>query len=280
MAEEYYSPQELKEIQQLEKKALEVLLDVCAQANICCFLIGGSALGVVRHGGFIPWDDDVDVGMLREDYQRFLEAAPRLLPKGYSLQTPYNSPYNPYPYTKLRVDGTRFVEYCNHSNRRMHHGVYVDIFPYDEVPDDEAENLRHFEQCQKLILRFVHRQSRDVSRPPHTAGERLIALLRIGVYLGSRLCFPREKLLKKLDRTVTAYNGTGQQGLACLNFPKRKCEYALRKDLFPLAEAQFEGIPVKIPGNYDAYLTTHYGDYRKLPPEQDRLGHRPYEVRL
>ena len=121
-----YTSEELKQIQRLELECLHQMLDLCRKLEIEAFLIGGSALGAVRHGGFIPWDDDIDVGMTRVNYRRFLEQAPALLPSGYELQTPYNAKYNPYFYSKLRVDGTRFVEYSNHRNRKMHHGVYVD----------------------------------------------------------------------------------------------------------------------------------------------------------
>ena len=120
-SDQVYSYQELVSIQETEKKALAVIMDVCATLQLKYFLIGGSALGAVRHQGFIPWDDDIDVGMLREDYQRFLQEAPALLPKGFTLQTPYNEKVNPYYYSKLRVDGTRFVQSQkqNHASWRL-----------------------------------------------------------------------------------------------------------------------------------------------------------------
>ena len=275
-----YSPGQLRQIQRIELDALKELLRVCKAVEAPCFLIGGSALGVVRHGGFIPWDDDVDVGMLRADYERFLRLAPEALKPGYTLQTPYNGPRNPYFYSKLRVDGTRFVEYCNHTNRVMHQGVYIDIFPYDEVPDDEAENLRHFRRCQRLVRLFTFRESRDVSQPPAGAGERVRAVLRRGLHYGLRLCTSRRRMIEKTDRVITAWNGTGQSALACLNFPRRKCEYARREDLLPLGEGSFEGLTVPVPHNCDVYLTTHYGDYMVPPPEAERVSHLPYEVEL
>jgi len=275
-----YTSEELKQIQRLELECLRQMLDVCRKLDIEAFLIGGSALGAVRHGGFIPWDDDIDVGMTRVNYRRFLEQAPALLPSGYELQTPYNAKYNPYFYSKLRVDGTRFVEYSNHRNRKMHHGVYVDIFPFDEVPDDEKENLRQFKRAQRYIKLFTFRQTADISSEPKTASMRVKSLLRRGVNVALRLTVPRRWLIRKAERVITAYNGTGQSALACLNFPKRKCEYVLRTDLYPLTEIVFEDLQVRIPGNYDAYLTTHYGRYMELPPEEERFGHKPYEVSL
>ena len=275
-----YTSEELKQIQRLELECLHQMLDLCRKLEIEAFLIGGSALGAVRHGGFIPWDDDIDVGMTRENYCRFLDQAPALLPAGYQLQTPYNAKYNPYFYTKLRVDGTRFVEYCNHRNRKMHHGVYVDLFPFDEVPDDERENLRHFERAQRYIKLFAYHQSFDLASEPKSASMRVKSLLRHCICAFLRLTVPHGLLIRKIDRVITAYNGTGQSALACLNFPKRKCEYVLRSDLYPLTETAFEDLQVMIPGNYDTYLTTHYGKYRELPPKEERFGHKPYQVCL
>ena len=273
-----YSDEELLTIQKLERDALKVIMDVCASLHIEFFLIGGSALGVVRHGGFIPWDDDVDVGMTRENYLRFLAEAPALLPAGYTLQTPYADQRVPYYYSKLRIDGTRFVEYCNH-RVPMHHGVYVDLFPFDEVPDDEAENQRQFDRVQRLFRLFSFRQSPDVSMAPETAGERLRAALRRVIHCAAGL-IPYRVLSERLEREITRCNGTGQSALACLNFPKRKTEYVLKKDLYPLAHGRFHELEVPIPGNYDAYLKTHYGDYMRLPPEEQRFGHKPYEIDL
>ena len=123
-----YTEEELEKIQALEIDALKIIVEICEQLEVEYFLIGGTTLGAIRHGGFIPWDDDIDIGMTRKNYIRFLEEAPKYLPKGYFLQTPYNEKNNPYYYSKLRIDGTLFVEYCNHKVK-MNHGVYVDIFP-------------------------------------------------------------------------------------------------------------------------------------------------------
>lgn len=273
-----YSDEELQEIQNIESVALKVILDICEEIHVQCFLIGGSALGAVRHNGFIPWDDDIDVGMLRNDYVKFLKEAPKYLPEQYYLQTPYNNKINPYFYSKLRVNGTRFVEYCNH-NLKMHHGVYVDIFPFDEVPNDEEANKRHFKKAQKMLNLFVLRQSPDMSKKAETGKEKIKSLVRKIIHFSLKI-IPHDYLILKIDSHIQKYNGTEQEALACLNFPIRKTEYIKKKDLYPLKKHRFGDIEIFIPNNYEIYLLTHYGDFMKLPPKDKRYGHKPYEVKL
>lgn len=273
-----YSNEELEIIQKIEKKALEVIIEICNHLNIEYFLIGGTTLGAIRHGGFIPWDDDIDLGMTRENYLRFLNEAPAFLPQGYFLQTPYNEKNNPYFYSKLRIDGTSFVEYCNH-RVKMHHGIYVDIFPFDEVPDDDHANLKQFNNVQKLVRIFTLRQSPDVSMKPTTFLQIIKSFVRKIAHYFVQI-IPYKFLCNKLEKEFTKYNGTQQSSFACLNFPKRKTEYIKKRDLYPLKKWKFDDVSVYIPNNYDAYLKTHYGDYMKLPEPKNRFAHKPYKIDL
>ena len=275
---ESYTTEELKKIQSLELEALHTIITVCEKCNIEYFLVGGSVLGAIRHDGFIPWDDDIDVGMTRDNYRRFLKEAPQLLPEKYYLQTPYNGDKNPYFYSKLRINGTKFVEYCNRQIN-MHHGVFVDIFPFDEVPDEEQLNKEQFEKVQKLIRLFSFRQVPDISEKPITTSDKLKSIFRRIIHLVARI-IPYDYLIEKLEKEFTKYNGTEQKALACLNFPKRKVNYILKTDLYPLTSHNFDGVSANVPYNYDAYLRTQYNDYMKLPPEEQRFGHKPYYVEL
>lgn len=273
-----YSDQELIEIQKIELEALAVLKDVCEKLNIKYFAIGGTALGAIRHDGFIPWDDDIDIGMPRLDYMKFINEAPALMPQKYHIQDPYNSEKTAYPYTKVRVDGTAFVEYSNR-NVDMHHGIYIDIFPFDEVPDNEAYNKAQYEAVQRLSRIFVWRQSPDMFYEPQNTAQHLKTVIRHILHYVLKL-IPYGYLIDRLDRQMTRYNGTNQQAMACLLFSRRNCEYGLKNTLFPLKDHKFENINIPIPNDFNTYLTTHYGDWRKLPPEEQRYGHKPYYINL
>ena len=111
---------------------------VCQELGLGYFVCGGTMLGYMRHKGFIPWDDDVDVAMLRADYDRFLSEAPNLLGKEFFLQIRETDPTIPYLFSKIRLNGT---EYCTEYNkdRAYHKGICLDIFPFDYVPNDLKE---------------------------------------------------------------------------------------------------------------------------------------------
>ena len=124
---------QLKEVQQ---KELQILLEVdriCKRNGLTYYLIGGSALGAVRHGGFIPWDDDIDIAMPRDDYRKFLKLCSRELPAEYFLQTYTSQPDFPYPFAKVNLNNTTFIENRLHK-LNIHHGIFIDVFPLDGVP--------------------------------------------------------------------------------------------------------------------------------------------------
>ena len=121
----------MNEIQKIE---LGMLLDVdrvCRQLGVNYFIVGGTLLGAVRHKGFIPWDDDIDIGMLRADYEIFVQKAQELLPAGSFLQTRLTDTELPCCYAKVRRDDTTFIE-TSTKDLNIHHGIYVDIFPCRE----------------------------------------------------------------------------------------------------------------------------------------------------
>ena len=111
--------------------------EVCGKLGIDYFIIGGTLLGAVRHKGFIPWDDDIDIGMMRSDYEIFVQKAQELLPAGSFLQTRFTDTELPCCFAKVRKDDTTFIE-TSMKDLHIHHGIYVDVFPFDYYPQNRV----------------------------------------------------------------------------------------------------------------------------------------------
>ena len=137
----------------VQKKAFEMLrifIDICEKWNIKYYLLCGSALGAVKYQGFIPWDDDIDVGLLRKDYRRFLEVAPKELPEWCFLQNYSTDPANPFASTKLRNSNTTFLQ-ISVAHLPINHGIFIDVFPLDGYPQGCGARML-FELRKKILL--------------------------------------------------------------------------------------------------------------------------------
>ena len=133
-----YDTEILNRIKDVEKQILCKYIEICEKYHLRYFVAFGTLLGTVRHKGFIPWDDDIDVGMPREDYERFLQIAQKECGEEYFLQTVDTDPEYHLYFAKLRMNRTRFVENSLQKAGSVT-GFYIDIFPYDEISDDEEE---------------------------------------------------------------------------------------------------------------------------------------------
>lgn len=122
--------EDIKKLKEIELEIFRHFIEICNENSLRYFVVGGTALGAVRHKGFIPWDDDIDVALPRGDYEKFLIAAQKSLPSNMFLQTYITDKNYPNPFAKLRQSDTAFIEKST-SKIKMNHGVYVDIFPLD-----------------------------------------------------------------------------------------------------------------------------------------------------
>ena len=124
------STEQLNELKKSELEIFKSFLTVCEKLNVKYYLVEGTLLGAVRHKGFIPWDDDIDVGMLREDYELFIEKATEFLPENLFLQTYITDTEYSHGFAKIRNSQTTFIE-SNVRDCKINHGIYIDIFPLD-----------------------------------------------------------------------------------------------------------------------------------------------------
>lgn len=251
------------------------IIDVCDRLNITYFIMGGTALGAVRHGGFIPWDDDLDIGMLRSDYNRFLKEAPEYLRKDLFLQTFESEKRSPFYFAKVRKNHTEFIEgYCK--SLPIHSGIYVDIFPYDSIPDAQKVRRRYYRKM-KFILNLYIAKSLTGTSVTYTGLKKVVFngirwLLHILL-----MPVPKSVLFHILDRGLQQYNLYRTTYVGYGGLPKIQIK---REDVENTDIILFEGLLVGCPGHIENYLRDNFGDYMQLPPESKREGHAPYKMHV
>lgn len=147
--------EQLEQLKSIELEMLKAFIKACDMLNVKYFLLGGTLLGAVRHKGFIPWDDDIDVGMLREDYEIFIAKGASYLPDNLFIQNVYSDENYTMCFSKIRNNNTTFIE-STVSHLKMNHGVFIDIFPLDYYPD-EAKKQRELDFKKKIYdIRIAH----------------------------------------------------------------------------------------------------------------------------
>ena len=269
-----YKDEELKKLQATELEILQDVIRVCDENNIQYFTVGGTTLGAIRHNGFIPWDDDIDIGMLRDDYEKFIRIAPEKLSKGFTLSHFIYENTSPTYYAKVRKDGTEFVEGYTR-NIKMHHGVFIDIMPYDKIPESKEELLRYRKRVkfwnQLYIAKTVWTSTFIPSK--HKA---ILNCIRTVLHI-LMIPVPKKILFKKTDESLRMWNGSNSKRVSSRALHMFDCGI---DDLLPAEKHIFESIEVNIPANADRVLKIQYGDYMKLPPEEKRYSHAPVLLKL
>jgi len=271
-----YSEQQLEKVKRIELNILEEIIRVCEKNNLDYFTVAGTTLGAVRHNGFIPWDDDIDIGMMRDDYEKFIEISPTELSEGYTITHFKYDRSIPTYFAKVRKDGTRFVEkYAKDIN--MHHGVFVDIFPYDYVPESEIERKKYCRRVKLWNQLFI---AKSVSGLTFHRKKNILLMKTIRVFLHLMMKpVSKEYLFNKTDLTMRSYNddNDAKQVVCSRGLDEFINNYT---DIFPTKDHTFESIKVAIPAKYDKVLRQQYGEYMELPPESERYNHTPEILEL
>lgn len=266
---------EIKDVQRVELDILIKVARLCEERGFTYFIESGTALGAVRHGGFIPWDDDIDIGMPRQDYEKFLDIAQEELGDEYFVQTRKTDPNAPFSFAKVRKNGTTFIEW-NKRNIKMHHGIYIDIFPYDGLPIEGLDE--HIDKCLKLNkLQFKKYIPDRVGVPQKSLKWKLGAAARRMQYYLLKL-YPESLLEGKIKKKYMRYDTNPNEHGFCTCFSFVDRIIFPNELLFPPQKINFEGEEFYAPAKLEEYLTLMYGDYNQLPPVEDRVGHRPVEV--
>ncbi len=250
-------------LRQLQLTQLDILTDIdkfCAEYNLRYSLYAGTLLGAVRHKGFIPWDDDLDICMPREDYDKFISLWQNESPAGYILQNKESSPNFTPSFTKIRKEHTAFVQQ-GEENANYHLGIFVDIFPIDRMPNGKLKRLIFTYRCMKYQL-----FTREFVPPKGSFAEKAVSAVLLAMYPTEKRMEARKKLLKK----ITQQNNNKNCECVAIEIMST-IRQPLPADLFGgLVRLNFESGKFFCFKDWDRYLTIKYGNYMTPPPESER----------
>lgn len=255
------------ELRRIQSVLLELLCEarrVCSLAGIRYTIIAGTMLGAVRHGGFIPWDDDADVALLRDEYEAFRAACDKYLDASrFYFQDHTNTPGYRWGYGKLRRQGSRYAV-CGTEHLPYEQGIWIDIFPLDFIPDNWLGRAVCSAHCF-LIRKLLYAGAGKL---------RERSLVKRAVY---RLLdkVPLDSVFAHYAKYVRRRNRKRTGWVRILMFPTPNCAYGyLARWYEDLSEITFEGERFSGIRDYDEYLTFKFEDYLELPPHSKRKQHR------
>lgn len=260
----YHVSTKLKKIWAIELDLLNELLKVCQKHDIQVCVFAGTILGAVRHHGFIPWDDDIDVALTRDNYDKLVKIAPFEFKNQYFFQTALNDRKFFLGYARLRNSLTTGLIKWNESPD-YNNGIYIDVFVLDGIVDDMKKlqsQIKKRDNCEHLLkCYYMGSQSKKA----------LVKMIKR--ILNKTYCkiVPYEDKVKEYDRIISKYtDATDKIGLMTHPMGFIKKYWCTKEDIINLTWVGFENIQVPIPVNYDAILRNMYGDYMKFPPIDQR----------
>lgn len=275
-----YDADILKKVQQAELEILRDFTDLCDKNGLTCFGVAGTGIGAIRHRGFIPWDDDIDVAMPRKDFDRFVEIAKRDYSDRYFVMNGAENPDYPLVTTRWMMNDTVFREWPLR-NIKCPLGIFLDIYPLDNIPDDERLFRRQaritFFWSKLLILRSIAFPVLPfrgfLTKPVHAVCaciHGVLVLFRVSKKWLHRQCL----------KYSTMYNGTETKRVDFLCDTTAYVNIHELDGLYPLRKIRFEDVDLNFPGNIEQNLTRTFGDFMTPPPPEKRKNHMPYQLKF
>lgn len=275
-----YKPEILEKLHEAELIMLKDFCDLCDKNGIQYFAISGTAIGAVRHKGFIPWDDDIDIALLREDYERFLRVMKKDKAFGqrYDLWGPdqKHKYYNLQPELMLR--NTIFVNE-NAWAGGYKPGILMDLFIYDNIPENEEKASYIIKKCRRYKVLYIIRNVNFFKLLKGKSFVQKMKNLICGfIRIGLRM-IPNSDvaLYKKFMKYALMYQGKTDR-YTCLFDPGSEIMSIKKSESYPTIKYPFEDMEIRLLKNFDRQLRQHMGDYMKVPPVNQRTNHCPVEL--
>lgn len=254
------------EMRQVQQSILDKVHTFCEENKIKYFLAAGTLLGAIRHKGYIPWDDDIDLYMLREDYNKIEALFNKLAPQNLRLLSLKTEEKYTYPFIKIEDTTTALVE----DNNSFQCGINIDVFPVDGIPDDEKKlsefyrKLSRFETIDSIKTTKISSKRSFIKNAILVIGKILTSLISIRTLSIKRDAFIRdEKFTSKKVGEISTFAYKKQ-------FPRNLFDET--KDVL------FEGKYYKSPKDWDLFLKLKFGDYMKLPPLEQQITHHSFKA--
>ena len=262
---------DIKIIQGKILSILEEFINICEENNLTYYALGGTLLGAVRHKGFIPWDDDIDIGMPREDYEKFKKLAPNLLPSNYKFLSENSADYKK-AFSVIRDDSTKII--MNYSKEELVESLWIDVFPLDGMPSNALKKKIH--SFRYLYTRMMVQLSQfnilvNQKKENRPLVEKIIIAFANAVNIENIISFNWAQ--KKYLQTIKKYSFN--EAFAGNYTGAYKLREIVPSDYFgePIS-LKFEEIELCCPRKYKEYLAAIYGvNFMQLPPEDKRIQH-------
>ena len=273
-----YDAATLEKLHKAELDELKDFIAICDKYHIDYFAIAGTAIGTVRHGGFIPWDDDIDIAMLRKDYEKFIKVADKEFNGKYEMMGPdfTKKYYNLQP--AMNKIGTKFITDGAWASK-FEPGIFLDLFIFENIPEDEKEAAYIIEKCRRYKTLYIIRHVNFFKFIKGKSFVQKIKNIISGFLRLFLLLIPHsdEKLYNKYCSYAKKYYGKTNRYTALCD-PGAKILCIDEEDIYPFVKMPFEDIEINLVNKYDKQLTKHMGNYMELPPEDKRTNHCPRKI--
>ena len=262
-----------EEIHRVQLSLLKRIADICEEEGLTYFLYWGTLIGAVRHSGFIPWDDDADIAMLRPDYEKLIAYLAAHEGELAPCRLMHYSTNKNYLYPIARFCDTRYHLVSEREPVEYGLGIFVDIYPFDGWTNEEGAVPEFFAPRARMLKAFHYSLAEHF---PRFGGPKWKLPFRWLFYRYARLV-GLNRILRRIDRGAQKYAVDDYRFVGNLNWAEDEREGTEKANLVPVRH-RFEDSEFTIPAGYDRILQGYYGDYMQYPPEEERVGRHLYKA--